>query len=216
MIRPEIIIALNHSVTIPLMISFFRFKLIGRTFYPFILFILLGFINESISLALISNGDSNAFNSNVYVLLESLIIFYQFYRWDDGLKLKYILISVCGAAIWMIDNFVIHDILHRNSVFRLYYSLVIMFLSISCISRIAIHERGNILKNAAFIICVTFLTYYVPKVFIELLASYQLKLNDSFYYTFWITSSFINCIANLLYAIAILCIHPKQEFTLPF
>ena len=76
-------ILLNHSIVIAALIGAFRFKTVIKNFQPFSLFIWLGLINETLSLILIYSKGSNTVNSNIYVLLECILILYQFYSWNS-------------------------------------------------------------------------------------------------------------------------------------
>jgi hypothetical protein len=59
-----------------------------------------------------------------------------------------------------------------------------------------------------------FLLYYGCKLFVEIFHLYHVPFSSLFYQYLWLSLSLINCIANIVYAIAILCIPTRQELTL--
>ena len=198
-------IALNYSILIAAIIGIIRFKSIIRDYYPFIFIIWLGFFNETLSLVLIFTLGRNTINSNIFVLLEYLLIVYQFYKWNNkkGLK-KYVILALLGLAVWSADNLVLNSITHNNSLFRAFYSFLVVFFSIDQVNKLVIYERGPLFKNPMFIICITFLLYYGFKAFVESYNMFHLGLSKTLLRDLWIILYFVNGIANLLYAIAVL------------
>jgi len=209
-------IILNHSIVLAAIIGAARFKYVIPAFYPFICIIWIGLINESLSLFMIHYQGANTFNSNLFVLLEYLAILFQFFKWNDQNSRKYYLLAGLGLAVWIADNLMINSPTQNNSLFRLFYSLVILFFSIDQVNKIINYERGSLLKNAMFIICFAFLFYYGFKAFIESFNAFHIGLRYIFLRNLWIILYFVNFISNLLYAVAILCMPTKQEFTMPY
>lgn len=209
-------VVFNHSIIIAGIIAMIRFKSIISDYYPFIFIIWLGLVNESLSLIMIYSARSNAINSNVFVLLEYGLILFQFYKWNDSNSKKYYLLAGLGLLIWIADNFIINSIAQNNSLFRVFYSFVIVFFSIDQVNKMIIYEKGVLLKNAMFIICITFLFYYGCKAFVEAFNVFHSALSNMLLKNLWIILYFVNVIANVLYALAILCLPTKQKFTLPY
>ena len=210
-------IALNYSILIAAIIGIIRFKSIIRDYYPFIFIIWLGVFNETLSLVLIFTLGRNTVNSNIFVLLEYLLIVYQFYKWNNkkGLK-KYVILALLGLAVWSADNLVLNSITHNNSLFRAFYSFLVVFFSIDQVNKLVIYERGPLFKNPMFIICITFLLYYGFKAFVESYNLFHLGLSKTLLRDLWIILYFVNGIANLLYALAVLWIPMKVKFILPY
>lgn len=209
-------IILNFSIVFAVVIGIFRFKSILKTFYPLVLFVCLGLANEILSLFLIIKDNSNAVNSNIYVLIEFIILLWQFYKWNNSYFRTCFIAGVIGILVWITDNVFINSITDDNSIFRIYYSFVVVFFSIDLLNKSIINEKENILKNAVFLACAGFLAYYGLKVLLEVFNSFKIHFNNSFYIKIWLTLSVANCIANIIYAIAILCIPKKQEFFLQY
>jgi len=209
-------IFLNHSIALAAIIGIIRFRSIAPAYYPFLCIIWLGLLNESLSLFIIYNNRSNAVNSNIFVLAEYLLTLLQFYKWNHHSARGYYAAALAGAIVWIADNFALHHISENNSLFRVYYSLAVVFLSINQVNKLIIYEKGNLLRNATFIICMAFLFYFGCKAFIEAFNVLRFGLSDMFLRNLWIILYFVSFITNLIYAIATVCIPAKQEFTLPY
>ncbi len=93
-------IFLNHSLALPAIIGAVRFKTMIKSCGPFLLFLWLGLLNETLSLILIYTVGNNLANSNIYVLLEFLILLYQFYLWNGENSKKLLLFISLGILVW--------------------------------------------------------------------------------------------------------------------
>jgi hypothetical protein len=216
MLHTLLTVFLNHSIIIAAVIGAFRIKAISSNYYPFILLIWLGLLNESISLALISNGYSNTTNSNMYVLLDFLLILWQFYKWNGSGPLRYYIVALAGLAVWVIDNFFMNSIYQNNSLFRVFYSFMVLFFSIDKINSIIIFENLRIRKNATFLICAGFIFYYTLKACVESFNMFHLGLTGILLRKLWFILYIVNFITNLLFALAILWIPTRQRFILRY
>jgi hypothetical protein len=185
-------------------------------YYPFVFFIWLGFLNEILSLLMIYHYHSNTVNSNVYVLLEYMIILFQFYKWNENGIKRYYLLAAIGLSVWITDNFIINAISENNSIFRVFYSFIIIFFSIDKVNKLLVFEYSNLLKNPMFIICTSFIFYYGFKAFVESFNMVHLGLEPNILKNLWIILYFVNGTANLFFAIAVLCIPTKVKFISPW
>ena len=209
-------IFLNHSVMIAAFIAAVRFKTVCKNFQPFILFIWLGFINETISLVLIYTKGYNTVNSNIYVLLESMIIFYQFYHWETISRHLYYGLLLIAFSIWTADNLVWHRLSDNNSMFRIAYSFLVIACSLKEINKLVSCERVSLIKNPVFLICTAFLIYYSCKAFVEVFNAWHLQVSHTFNREIFTILYFADFISNIIYAIALLCIPRKQVFTMQY
>ncbi len=198
------------------MVSVIRLRYIGTGYYPFVIMIWLGFLNETLSLFRIYHLSNNAVNSNIYVLIEYGLLLYQFHKWKRLNTAAMKVIFLIGLSIWILDNCVLNSLWTNNSFFRCLYSAVIVLLSISKLNRILIFEHGTIWRNAQFIICIAFILFYGIKSFVEAFNAFHVGVPRGVLWNMWIILYFVNAAANVLYAVAISCIRPKQEYTLPY
>jgi len=81
---------------------------------------------------------------------------------------------------------------------------------------IVVFEKAQLFKNPQFLICTAFVFYYCCRTFAELANACNVPLDNQFYTHLWLGLASVNCLANLTYGIAILCIQEKQEFTMHF
>jgi len=208
---------LSYSICIAAVIGLFRFKKIIKPYQPFFFFVWVALLCEIISSVRITHNENNVAVTNVYVWVESVILLWLFKNWavESRSKNYYILIALVSIA-WICDNLIFHSVTRLNSVFRVIYSFVLVFLSIDQINKLMVEERKNILLNARFLICLTFVIFYTYKAAFEVFYIVQLPLSEYFYKSLWLIMVYVNLFANLLYAIAALWIPTRQKFTLPF
>lgn len=209
-------IVLNHSVLLAAFASVIRFRMWCKKFLPFIFFIWLGLINETISLAFIYTKGYNTFNSNIYVLFESAILFFQFYKWKAISQLQLYALLFCSFFVWLLDNLIWHNLYNNNSVFRITYSLAIIGCSFRQVNLLLACEKFSLLRNPVFLICFAFIFYYSLKIFIEVFNACHPHWSQACcrnIFTILYTSDFIS---NIMYTIALLCLQRKPAFTMQY
>lgn len=207
----------SFSVSIAAVIGWVRFKNIHPTYYPFLLFIWIGFINEIISFLVIQNGHSNNLNNNLFCLLQAVLLTFQFKQWRlfEPSNLFYYIISISFCLLWLLESFVFGSAHRFNSYFMIIHSFVIVLMSISTNNKIMVHESRNILKNSVFIICSSFIIYFTYAVLVEAFWLYGIYSSTEFQKLIIRILTYINLFTNLLYALAILWMPRKKIFTLP-
>jgi hypothetical protein len=198
------------------MIGVVRFKRIHRSYYPFICFLWLAVINEIASLILIRIFKTNAPNSNIYILLEFILLIWLFSNWSFTKHSRLILILIILLLLWIVDNLIIHSLFEFNSVFTVVASFVILYLSINEINHVLFSDAKKLFRNSRFIISLTFLIYFSYNATVEVFYIFKINFSDSFYHNLFLVLVFLNLFANLMYAIATLWIPTKQKFSLPY
>src|SRR5688500_7179203 len=73
--------AFSLSVCIAAIIEWISIKKTDPAFFPFLLLLVPGLVNVTVSLALVYMGYSNAVAFNVYTLVAALLLGWQFLRW---------------------------------------------------------------------------------------------------------------------------------------
>lgn len=210
------IIVVNFSIVIPAILLFWKINVVVKHYLPFVLFIWMGLLNDTISYAFILKSQSNMVNSNIYTLLEYFIILAQFAVWNGKPVKHYILLAGGGLFIWLLDNVYLNTLTDNNSIFRVFYSLVIVLLSLYQYNKLIMFERGPLIKNAVFLICSGFILYFSCKAFLESFNIFHVGLSGLFLEQLFIIMSVVNLFTNLLYSFSILCIPRKQAFSLPY
>lgn len=204
------------SILIAGTLAIFRYSKIKESYRPFIYLIWIGCINEIISYLLIINGNYNIVNSNLYGLVESLLLVWFFRNLGvfRSRNLIFEFILVIFVIIWIIESFFVHRFgTAISSIFFIFYSFIIVLLSITAINMMIFRER-ELLKHPAFLICIAIVIFFTYRVMVELfwLVGYQSSPEFSNRVYFILVA--INLLCNLIYALAILWMQKKQAFSI--
>ena len=210
-------VILSASIAFPAIIALVRFRRINAVYHPFIYCIWLGFLNEVIGFFVVRSGNSNAFNNNIYALAEAILFTWLFKKWGLFEKNKKIIffLAVLYVAAWLSETFLLDRMKHNTSYFRILYAFVIVLLSTQTIYSQLILEKRNILRNSIFLICTCFVIYYTYNVIVGLFWLYGLNASLEFQRNIYTIMIYINCIVNLIYALAVLWMPTKHRFSLP-
>lgn len=201
-----------YSILLPSVAAIIRYKSVLKDFRPFFWLLWIGLFNETISLISVYTIRSNMVNSNIYVLLEYGLILFLFYRWSESRPGRFIVLGGAGLMVWLLDNVVMHRLTGNNSLFREFYSFVIVFLSTEVIFRVLVNEMSALYKNAMFLISVGFLFYFGFKAYVESFNVLHIGLRKETLNTLWKFLYFVNVVANLIFTTAVLCMPKKQKF----
>jgi hypothetical protein len=203
---------LGFSIFIPALVALIRLKKINPIYYPFLICIWAGFINEAINYTLIDYYHmSNAVNTNIYCLVESLLYVWLFKRLGLFRSERFhLLLIIFLCATWSLENLVVNLKLF-DGYFTIVYSLVIVLMSITMMNR-AIIQQVNLLTNSTFFICSALIIYFTTFALTEMFWLYGLTAGESFRLNIYRIMTYINATVNLIFASAILWMHRKQEF----
>ncbi len=208
------------SICIAAIIAWRRFRNIHRAFRPFIYCIWTATANEIIGYSLVPIIHNNLPTGNVYVLVESFLIIWQFKKW--GLFARYkkifpVLLIFLGLA-WITENLVFSSINALSSYYRIIYSFIIVLLSISLLNRHIMRQKTMLLKEPVTLICLGFIIFFTYKVLMEAFYVYGAKAdqNHTFAIKLYFIFSYINLFCNLIYALAVLWMPAKLRFSLPY
>ena len=209
---------LSASIFIAGIIAAFRFKQIHSIYYPFLYCIWIGSGNEILSYLLIRNKVYSSLSNNIYVLLEALLISLFFKRFGLFKKVPtlYYCILTSIIVIWIAEGFVFGSIHQLSIYFRVFYSFVIVLMSIHCINSLITSSKGHLFKNPSFLLCIGFIVYFTYKVLIEAFFIYGIASSKNFQVIIFAILAYINLFTNLLYALATLWMPKRQAFTLPY
>jgi hypothetical protein len=195
-----------------------RLGRIDRRYQPFFIQLWAGFITELISYYVFIKiaHRSNALPTNIYVLIEWILIAWQFHVWGllrTRKKTWYFLVLFL-SAIWVTENLVLGHIREFPPYFRFFDSFIIVLLSVNKINFMITHENRNLFRNPQFLICIGFIIYFIYRIIYEW--AYQVSLSDKTEITSAIISGFayINAVTNVIFAIALLSIPRSEKFTL--
>lgn len=207
----------TYSILIAAILSLARYRKSIPLYRTFLWLIWLQTANELLSMALVYIFGTNMINANIYVLLEYALLLLLFYRWNlDSSPKKYVWLMAVGILVWVSDNMVLHSPNTINSLFRVFYSIIILFLSIHLINRLILNEKNRLISNPQFLVCLAFVIFYSYKAFIETFYILQPPLTKLFYLELFQVLLFVNLFTNLIYAFVILCLPTKRAFSLPY
>src|SRR5665647_2019735 len=211
----SLVMILSFSIIVPAIIGIFRFRKLNQIYFPFLLCIWIGLLNELVSVLLIDFFHvSNSVNTDIYCLIEALLYTWLFRNLNLFQHTKqYILLMSFLCTAWLIDNFIISQITLFDSYFTIVYSLMIVLMSITILNRLIV-QQINLLANSTFLICAALIIYFTLMALMEIFWLYGLNSSSIFRLNIYRIMSYINLSVNLIFAIAILWMHRKQEFTL--
>jgi hypothetical protein len=212
------ILILSFSILIPAIAGVARIRKIDTTLYPFIFCIWVATLNEMVSAVLTSFKINTAANNNIYLLVEALLIGWQFKNWGLFSFYKhtfkiYILLVISG---WLLEMSFLSELHVINSGFRIVWSFLIVLMSIHVNNKLIYHHRGRLLKSPVFFIGTGLIFYFTFKIFIEAFLLYGLAVGPAFYKKLFVILAWINLFTNLLFAYAILCIPKKIYYIEPY
>lgn len=207
---------LTYSILLPAVAGIIRYKSVIKDFRPFLWLLWLGVLNETISVISIYTVRSNTVNSNIYVFLEFCLILLLYYRWKERRSAKFMVFGMLGFIVWVFDNIIINNLSENNSLFREFYSFIVIFLSIDVINRVLVLDTSPLYKNAMFLIAFAFIFYYGFKVYVESFNVLDIGLSNRMLTGLWKILYFVNAVANLIFTIAVLCMPKKQKFIMPY
>ncbi|MGC4036193.1 MAG: hypothetical protein QM764_09540 [Chitinophagaceae bacterium] len=208
----------SYSIAIAAIAGIARFREIDPVYRPFVYVCWLALINESISTVTTLVYKNNAVNLNIYVLLECFLFLFQFYKWGEFENRKFGWRVLCAFLLltWFLDNFILNSFLTINSLFRIVYSFVVVFLAINLINKIMVERRNRLINDARFLICTGIIIFYSYKAFFETFYLLKLNFSNDFYNYIHLILEAANVLVNFLFAVAIFRIPKQQNFVLPF
>jgi hypothetical protein len=203
-------------VVLPIIAGLVRFGRIGKRYQPLFILLLVGLATELASAYLIHKTISNAEVSNVYALLEWILIFWQFRAWGS-LRARPLLaytVLVLPCLVWITENLIIGQMSNFSPYFRILYGALVVLFSVNKINFMITHDNRNLLGHPEFLICIGFIIYFIYDIVYEW--AYQSSSTGETYITTRIISLFgyINALTNIIFAIAFLRIPPPKKLTL--
>lgn len=208
----------SFSIGIAALIGGVRFSKIAPAYYPFLFLVWASFANEIVSFAVIRSGNSNAVNTNLFLLLQAILILLQFWNWDLFKRQKVLFtLILCGLLLlWIWESFWYSSLFRFNSYFLIARSFLFIILCIRMINQLIASERSSLLKNACFLICFTMLTFFSVSVLVETFWLYGLNKSSLFRIRVYTILAYINLFCNLTYALAMLWIPMRLRYILLF
>lgn len=207
--------AINYTAVISVIFSIVRWKSIEKNYVPVVLFMWIALLDEVVSDISIYFFRTNAPNTNVYLLLSTLVIVYQLKVWG-AIRLKRGFAYLCVLTfvlLWGYENFIYSSVWNFNSYTAILFYLLIVILSVRTLGQnIASNEKYQI-NRVVFLICMAFIIKYTSSIIIELFWIYGLTSSSIFLRSVYRLTTYVNLLVNIFYAIAVLWIPKKREYT---
>lgn len=207
--------AFNYLVIISVIISLFKVNKIDKKFLPFFFLIWLNLLNEILSDLIANYFKTNAPNSNIYVLVSEFFVLCQLQIWSRA-KLKRIyswsLIGIL-AFIWGYENILYSTLWKFNSYSTIFFYFVIVVFTAQVLSQNIFTRSKGIIGKTIFILCSAFLLKYAVSIVVEIFWLYGANLSDAFLKNIYWIVSYVNLLVNIIYAIAVIWVPKKREYT---
>jgi hypothetical protein len=214
-----LVFILSLSIGLAGIIGIVRFKQLDKAYYPFIYNIWAAFALEIILRILMIAGLVKPFLIlyNVYTIIDFYLFFRLFYNWKlfGSSKRFFYLVTATAFIAWASTTFFAAGFFRPNYYFPVLYSFTLVFFSVTAFNKLIVHERGNILTNARFWICIGVIIFYTFFILINTtrLTVFHFRVSKSFQRSLQDINVYSNLLVNLMYAIAVLWIPRKKNFT---
>lgn len=207
---------LSLSILLSAIISVVRFRTTDSSYFPFILLLWIGAINELLSIMLMNFGYQTAINNNIYVLTEAVLILWLYTKLlaPERHPRTFVILLITYLLFWTVENFMIAKITRISSYFRIYYSFTIVLLSINLVNHFLFSENGVSLKSPSFLICLCFIIFFTYKILVEAFWIYGLNNSSDFRNNVYAVLIYLNLFVNLVFALVALWIPRKQKHLL--
>ena len=203
---------LSLSILLPTTASIVRYRKLPETYHPLVYMLVLGLFTEVTIFSLFSRS-SSALPTNIYYLIESLLLLWQFKSWNDVIKRRNVmmLFMLVFAVAWMIDYLIIGNIFTYRLWFQLLSSLTLILLAVNQMNYLIENDRRTLTKNPIFLICVGIILFFCYKIMAEVFFHYAPEITIK--RNIFVIEAYLNVLYNILLFIAVLCITPKNVFT---
>lgn len=199
------------SIALPVTTGLLRNKTLKSVDYPFLAACCLGLLNELISILSIYKYRNNAVNSNIYVLLETILFLWLFANWTQNLR-RYTIAAIAMGIVWLADNFWLSTIDSFMGLYRLCYALMMFYLTMSLIHTLLAGSPYKAWYNGRFIICIALFVNSTIRSLIEIFYLTDIKMNAAFEQQLFSIIAVTNLFLNLLFSYALLCLTAKKKY----
>jgi len=204
---------LSQFVLVPVFIGLIRIKRLNKTYYPFFILLIVGFLTEVISFIFINKYKSSNFPIvNIYELVECCLILYQFHLWGNkktGNLTFVFLTSVC-VLIWVIEYIAFSNLNTFSPFFRVFYAFIIVLLSINQINALMVKPDGLLIKSPRFLLSLAFIVFFIYQIIY--LASLFVGMDKSIIARkIVIGFDYINLAVNILFAVVVFLVTEKDK-----
>ena len=203
------------SIGFPTAVFLLKYKKISSVYYPFAILIFAGLLTELVAFYLGKKYNTNLAVLNIFSLLESLLLVYQFHRWGflTGRRLQSFYLLIAAMIIgWIAQTFVFASLSDPNRVYLISYYFLTVLLALRQINRDMTRGQSTRDELARLIIStgiLLFFTFGIIRETFTLFASLRsAELRGRIYLIVIVT----NLISNIIYGFGALYIPKKKEW----
>jgi hypothetical protein len=210
---------LSLSIGIAVILGIVRFRRIDPSYYPFLFVCFAALAAELLHRTLMENGlpKSLFFLLNIYSYVDFFLFLWLFHNWGLFNRKRSAFIAIAGVffVAWVATNIIYTSFINKvNLYFFILYSFALIFFSVSTFNRMVVHERNSIFKNPKFWIClgvIIFYSFFI--VYSSTGVTFMYVPSKEFRRGLQAIMTYSNLLVNLLYAVAVLWIPRKKNFT---
>jgi len=154
---------------------------------------------------------------NIFSYIDFFLFLWLFHNWGLFNRKKSTFIAIAGTffIIWLLNNILVTGFIKHNLYFFILYAFALIFFSVNTFNKAVVHERSSIFRNPKFWICLGIIIFY--SFFIVTVSTgislFMHNVSVEFRRGLQSISVFSNLLVNLLYAVAVLWIPRKKNFT---
>jgi hypothetical protein len=209
---------LSLSISFAVIIGIVRFRRIDPSYYPFLFNCMAALSVEILNRILNVTGQRNAFTFvlNVFSYIDFFFFLWLFHNWGLFNRKKSTFIAIAGVffVIWLATNIIFTGFIKNNLYFFILYSFALIFFSVSTFNRMVVHERSSIFKNPKFWICLGIIIFYsFFIVYSSTGITFMYVPSREFRRGLQAIMVYSNLLVNILYAVAVIWIPRKKNFT---
>ena len=210
---------LSYSVLPAAIVGIYRYRTMTKEYRLFVWYLFAAFVNEVCSTVCNYCIHSNALNSNIFILIEWLVLL-GFFRAIGSLqqRILYLTTMCIGVVVWLVEHLVYVNLTTFTHVFRIAYACIFVFIAMFTLGKLAVQQHKSILNNASFIICCGLAIIYAYEAIVEVLYAmpFNTTASQAFELNVFLVPAIINVLCNIIFLIGCICIPTKQKFTLPY
>jgi uncharacterized membrane protein YiaA len=214
---------LDQTAILPLVVLLWLVKYSpNRVFYkPFITLLILKEVAEIIAVLLVKKFhlSTNAVPYNLFYFAEAILFTIQYWQWKtfNNKKNLFVGILVFLIGLWIVDTFILNSLTTFNLYFRLAYCSLLTLIAIYQINLITVTYKQPMFKNTIAIVSIALIVLFTFNLVYEV--SFRIGyLEKKFVNLSNIVDklmSYVNALANILFAWAVYNFPTIKDFTIP-
>jgi len=211
---------LAQTVLVPIVLCLIRFKDVKYRYRPLFIYLLIKEASELTSFIIIrlstsSHHPGNAVPYNLMYLGEAICLTTLFYNLGafKSKKILYYALQIVWILLWTTDMFFIGSLFKFNTVFRVSYCFVLVFIAADLVNKLPVTVRYNMFHNTAFLLCIVFASWFAYNILYEFVDRFS-DINDVYSVLSVNVGKFIGLVEAFMYlscAWAISCIPAKRN-----